>query len=272
MITRKSYLTFCSWLKDEKGVRLAAMHLNRYATLFVECEKHHLDPADWMGLTTCFSPGQLRRYPFLERWYLSQGNQCATNTFKKENAEAYSLSKKLQQCGASVSHQLLNDYYTVLNAKVTSGRMTVRSCRMALHAAWSLMNVCTLFCHQLPLMGDVKRYLRKAPGQRNNLQGFISYLNVHHGTALQLPRKKIHFIERSRRRLEKQLLELIREGNANVQNVTVLRILIACFHGLTLSQAVQIVAQGQLTKTSDGLTVTWKGKKYWVPEIIKRSF
>lgn len=272
MITRKSYLSFCRWLKDEKGVRLAAMHLNRYATLFVECEKHHLNPTDWMSLTTCFSPGQLRRYPFLERWYLYQGNQCATGAFKKEKGEAYSLSKKLQQCGASVSHQLLNDYYAFLNDKVTSGRMAVRSCRMALHAAWSLMNVCTLFCHQLPLKGDVKRYLQKAPGQRNNLQGFISYLNIHHGTALQLPRKKIHFSERSRRRLEKQLLALICEGSVNVQDEPVLRIALACFHDLTLSQACKIVAQGQLTKTSDGLTVTWKGKNYWVPEIIKRSF
>lgn len=271
-ITRERYFSFCRWLKDEKGVRLAAMHLNRYSALFMASEKHHLDPADWMSLTTYFSPGELRRYPFLERWYLSQGNQCATEKFKKENAEACYLSKKLQQCGASVSHRLLTDYYAVLDEKIKSGRMTVRSCRMALHTAWSLMNVCSLSCHQLPLMGDVKRYLRKAPGQRNNLQGFISYLNIHHGTALQLPRKKIHFSERSRRRLEKQLIALIREGGVNVLDEPVLRIVLACFHDLTLVQAAQIVVQGKLTKTSDGLTVTWKGKNYWVPVIIKRSF
>lgn len=269
-ITREGYFSFCCWLKDKKGVRLAAMHLNRYATLFAEAERYHIDPADWMGLAQYFSPGQLRGYPFLERWYQSRGNPCATNKFKKEKAEACSLSKKLQQCGASASHRLLTDYYAVLNERVTSGRMTVRSCRMALHVAWSLMNVCTLFCHQLPLKEDVRRYLRKAPGQRNNLQGFISYLNVQHGTALQLPRKKIHFHERSRRKLEKQLIALIREGSVNFQHAPSLKIALACFHHLTLSQASQIVAQGQLTRTNDGLTVTWEGKRYWVPAIIKK--
>lgn len=223
-------------------------------------------PADGRDVRADRRPG----YPFLERWYQSRGNPCATNKFKKEKAEACSLSKKLQQCGASASHLLLTDYYAVLNERVTSGRMTVRSCRMALHVAWSLMNVCTLFCHQLPLKEDVRRYLRKAPGQRNNLQGFISYLNVQHGTALQLPRKKIHFHERSRRKLEKQLIALIREGSINFQHAPSLRIALACFHHLTLSQASQIVAQGQLTRTNDGLTVTWEGKRYWVHAIIKK--
>ena len=106
----------------------------------------------------------------------------------------------------------LHSYHHDLARRVETGDMKLRPMRLALTSAAGLLAVSNERGIDLPNQHALDAYLKRSPGQRDGVSGFLRHLCDEEGIELSLPGRNTLSSRRKRRqRLKQKLLVLIRE-------------------------------------------------------------
>lgn len=266
---QKAFGAFGEWLLAEVGENKAALTIHRYMPFFAEIEERWGNIPGYASLLGHFSAEGLRRVRLPMRW-LKENRNIVPDV---EAREADSDRRRIDAIVASIpkgtlAAKALTTYQDRLMKRVNAGKSTLRSVRLALRPAASLLLAATSDGGKMLDQVALDRYLLEAPGQMAAITGFINYLNEMHGLSL-VPKVNEKLVSEVRRKkLEVELMALVREGGEGEDfRRRWLSVALAYFHGLPRRVGHAIQGEQIVDHEDGGLSIAWGGQKYWIPRV-----
>ena len=169
---------FGNWLLATYGSKAAALSIHRYITFFLEVEKTWGSFPGYRSLVDHFKAEGLRRIRRPMRW-LSETHKIRPNpAVREETSERARLENILaRHPKQTITGQALHSYMAKLQARLSEGKTTIRSIRLALTPAEGLSRIVVQAGLGLPSQNLLDAYLRDRPGQKAAITGFINFLN-----------------------------------------------------------------------------------------------
>jgi hypothetical protein len=167
--------------------------------------------------------------------------------------------------------RLLSEYYEFLRDKLAEEKITVRSIRLALRPAVSLLLKSDQKGLSLPNQTALDQYLLESPGQKAAVSGFICFMKERYQLMLILRVDSKRVAAKRKKKLEAELLTLMDEASEGEDFVRRwLSVALAYFHDLPrgVGKKATIVSMSQ---KDNGVSVTYDGASYWVPTIIRKN-
>lgn len=258
---------FSLWLSQEVGFHKAAITINRYVPFFMEIEKQFKIIPNYVDLLEYFGAAKLRKFLLPMRWMESNGLIIVDPTAREDNSEKRRISALLEKTGFDTSEsKLLNDYYQSLLVDLKLTKTTLRSIRLALSPATSLLVMGAEMKLTPPNQRVLDTYLQKSAGQRSAVSGFVNYLRDTHGIKLVLPKLDAGKAQLNRRkRLETEMLALLKCAGSNDElNRDWLSVALAYFHGLPRKVGKTLPTQNIVDAGDGGISVIYNGHNYWI--------
>lgn len=264
---QREFAEFGEWLMTEVGEKKAALTLHRYLPFFVEMEKCWKRVPSYADLLAHFSAEGLRRVRLPMCW-MKEVKGVVPDV---EAREADSDRRRIDAIVASIpkrtlAAKALTTYQDRLMKRVHAGKSTLRSVRLALRPAASLLLVANPDGAKMPDQMALDCYLLAAPGQMAAITGFINYLNEGLGLSLALKVNEKKINEARKKKLEAELIALVREGGVGEDfRRRWLPVALAYFHGLPRKVGISIQGERIVVHDDGSLSIDWNGKKYWLP-------
>jgi hypothetical protein len=260
-----AFAEFGAWLLQQAGPRPAALRIHRYLPFFLEMERSWGAIPSYPALVEHFGVEGLRRFRLATRWLEEEKGVLKKPRPALEDAEKRQVETLLAAFPTStVAGRCLQGYKVYLMERVENRKTSLRSVRLAMRPAVSLLAAADPQGGRLPDQAALERYLLRAPGQRMALTGFLVFLRYSYGLNLR-PVVDAEGAARLRRReLEKELIRLA-AGHAPSDPETWVRLALEYFHGLRLSR--KALRKAVLREEDGGLCVKWEGVSYWIPAL-----
>lgn len=263
---RDAFGEFGHWLEAEVGAHKAALTVHRYLPFFIEIETCWKRVPAYPQLLEHFSAEGLRRVRLPMRW-LGETRGIEPDS---EAREADSERRRIEALSSSIpagsrAAKVFADYRRALMSKLDAGHTSIRSVRLALRPATSLLLAADPDGNSLPDQGAIDRYLLATPGQRAAVTGFIRFLSLNGAPALvvRVDHKKAQ--RASRRALEREIMRMARhpeEGEAFERRWIAAGI--AYFHGIRINKCD--AREAIVTPGGGGLQVQVGGESYFLPK------
>ncbi len=267
------FRAFGMWLLEQVPAQKAALTIHGYFPFFYEVEKRWGEIPSYSQLLIHFTAEGLRRVRLPMRW-LSETAKVVVDAQEREDA---SDLRRVADIVASLPAKtpaglVLAAYSRELQSKSAAGRISIRTVRLALRPAASLMATCEENGFQLPGQAALDRYLLNAPGQKASITGFVSFMNSHHAANLviRVDEKKTQLLRR--RRLEAELVTLL-EGDRRDEEFKAewISISLAYFHGLPRRSVKGLKGMSVSSDAEGNFSVVLNGKTYWFPHWDYRA-
>lgn len=263
----EQFMAFGEWLGREIGWHKARRTSGRHLSFFLEIEAYWAYIPDYAALLVHFGAGRLRRFELPMRWLRVAHGVTVDATLREQDSERRRIEALLGSLPSGTpASALLAAYHRRLQENVVSGRMTLRSVRLALRPAVNLMLGIDPTGLRVPIQTDLDRYLRLCPGQLAAVTGFVRVIRQELGTSFVLP-TDVEYAHRHRQKtLEGRIIVLMRSPAVNHKAVLRwLRVTLPYFHGLS-ARVVRHLGAEQITfQGNQGIAVAWGGQVYWVP-------
>lgn len=262
---RDAFGEFGCWLESEVGAHKAALTVHRYLLFFTVIETRWNRIPAYPLLLGHFGAEGLRRVRLPMRW-LREARGIEPDT---EAREADSERRRIEAWGDAIpsgsrAAKMFADYQRALMSKLDAGRTSLRSIRLALRPAASLLLAADPNGRVLPDQRTIDHYLLAVPGQRATATGFIRFLSLNGAPALvaRVDHKKTR---RARgHALEREIMQMARhpeEGKAFQQRWIAAGV--AYFHGVKLSK--RKLRDAVAVHEGNGLQVEVGGARYFLP-------
>lgn len=255
---------FGEWLLAEVGGQKAALSIHRYLPFFVEFESRWKGVPGYADLLAHFGAEGLRRVRLPMRWLKDVHGVVPDANLREEDSER----RRIEAIMASVpngtsSAKALTGYRNSLTVRVKAGKTTLRSFRMALRPAASLLLAGDESGAKLPDQDALDRYLLEAPGQKAAVTGFVNYLCKTHGLVLEARVVKRKVRKTRRRRLEKKLMALMRLPEMGEEaSIEWIMTALEYFHGVKVPKSI---AAASAYLVDDGYNVVINDTNFWLP-------
>jgi hypothetical protein len=262
----ESWLRFGEWLLAEIGEVKASRFIHRYLPFFLELELRWGTIPSYDTLLTQFGARTLRQVTLPMRWMEVTGviNPCVQA--KMEDSENRRIMSALERfsSGSQEQNLLMGYYKSILEAP--KKRTTLRSIRLALTPAVALLLGTKETTSRSPNQDTIDAYLKRVPGQRAAISGFIRYLRDTRGFEITLPKKNAERAQQNRRaKLEAQMLTMIKSvDRGQTFRRRWVSVTLAYFHGLPRKISNKVREQ-DVTETAGGVLVTLDNHQYWLP-------
>lgn len=261
------FRAFGMWLLEQVPAQKAALTIHGYFPFFYEMEKRWGEIPRYSQLLIYFTAEGLRRVRLPMRW-MSETGQVVVDAQEREDA---SDLRRIAVIVASLpsgtpAGRVLGAYSRELQSKVAAGRVSIRTVRLALRPAASLLATCEENGFQLPEQVALDRYLLNAPGQKASITGFVSYMNSQHAANLVIRVDEQKTLLMRRRQLEAALVALLESERRDEEFKTEwISISLAYFHGLPRRIGKGLKGMSISTDAEGNFSVVLKGKIYWFP-------
>jgi len=260
---------FVEWLIQQVGSNKAALKIHHYFPFFLDIEKQWQRVPTYSDMLSYFGAEVLRRNKLPMRWLQEKRKIEPDPVLQREDSEQRSIKTLLTSVPqGTICARYLMSYKDHLMMRLKTGRTSLRSVRLALKPAISLLLTNDPKCETLPNQATLDQYLLNVPGQKAAITGFINFLNNELGTdfVINVNRKRVE--KRRKRQLEKKIIALMRErGNDKDLGFTRkwLQIAMEYFHD------VRVPVRSNLTwykdEQEEWITVIWNGQSYPIPAI-----
>lgn len=262
---RGAFGEFGRWLETEVGAPKAALTIHRYLPFFIEIDACWKRIPAYPQLLEHFSAEGLRRVILPMRW-LGETRGIEPDS---EAREADSERRRIEALGSKIpagsrAAKVFAGYRCTLMSKFGAGRTSLRSIRLALRPAVSLLMAADPSGNSLPDQRAIDRYLLSTPGQRAAVTGFVHFLSRNGAPALAVcvDCKKS---QRTRRRaLEREIMLMAKhpeEGEAFERRWVGAGL--EYFHGVRVSR--RALQEAFVSRGSEGLRVVVNGGSYFLP-------
>jgi hypothetical protein len=260
------FAQFGEWLGNTVGYHKAAITVHRYLPFFIEIEESWRRIPDYKTILEHFGAERLRRVSMPMRWLVEIGLLAVDPKMREENSEKKRIEDALEMFrSGTVERKLLSGYCDRLRERVSQGKSSISSVRLALTPAVGLLQMGLDMGVMPPDQKVLNLYLTKKPGQRAALSGFIGYLNQILQIEIGLPKKSEEAAEKKRERLRQKLVTLLRDGKSQGDGLNGLKMALCYFHALS-RKMVEQVRMGDVAKAGvDGVKVSLGGEEYWIP-------
>lgn len=267
----QSFEAFGQWLGGKVGGHKAALAIHHYLPFFMEIGLQWGNIPSYDVLLRHFGAQHLRRVLLAIRWMEEAGLIFVNVEAKEEDSERRRIVATLKKVPeASPERTILDGYYKSLQRAFQNGAITMRSVRLALSPAASLL----LKARELEVMPPDRKalaaYLEVAPGQRAAISGFVRYLREVMEIEIVLPKFDAEKAKRNRgKQLETAMLELMqRGGQDHTFNRRWLSVALAYFYELPVAVGKNL-SEEQVSINPDGsYVVDWNGETYWIPKVV----
>lgn len=261
---------FGSWLIGIVGPRKAALNIHHYLDLFVEIERQWQCVPAYVELLAHFSAEGLRRVRLPMRWLCeAKGVEPDAEARERESEFRRIVTIVESVPGKSKARSVLASYGSMLRGREQAGKTTLRSIRLAMRPAASLLLACDPIGAKLPDQAALDRYLLGVPGQKAAVQGFLSFLRKEHQIELTPTTNEKRTRANRRKKLEREIMDMITRGD-EVQDEQVRWIVLAMayFHDRKISK--KQVQQSNVDVVADGagLRLEIGEERFWLPRII----
>lgn len=144
--------------------------------------------------------------------------------------------------------------------------MSIRTLRLSLRPAASLLAASFGEDFQMPDQNALDVFLLNAPRQKAAITGFISYLNRQQSMNLVARIDGRHIREKRRATLERKLIKLLENGVHDEHfKIKLFSIALPYLHGLSRSVGRRIRDNDVSSKDDEGFSIRWQGDIYWIP-------
>lgn len=258
---------FGMWLVEEVQAQKAALTIHGYFPFFYEMEKRWGKVPSYAQLLIHFTAEGLRRVRLPMRW-LSETMQVVVDAQERENA---SDLRRIAVIVASLpvgtpASQVLAAYNSELQSRIAAGRVSIRTARLALRPAASLLATCEKSGFQLPGQDALDDYLLNAPGQKASIFGFVSFMNSHHAANLIVRVDDQKRRSMLRKQLEAEMVKLLDDGRRDdAFKAEWISISLAYFHGLPRRIGKKSKHFSISTDADGNFSVFMNGDTYFVP-------
>ena len=264
---------FGEWLVQQIPAQKAAQSIHRYFQFFYEMDKLWGSVPSYEELLRYFTAEGLRRVRLPMRW-LSETALVAVNAVSREQASENRRIEtivSLLQPGKGTT-AIFFAYKEALFSRKASGKTTLRTVRLLLQPAAALLNQCSRHGLPVPDQPSLERYLAAVPGQRNNISGFVSFLNSTYALCLRVDYGSKHAAERRAKKLEMDIIHLLGEEHRDKQFIRRwLSVTLAYFHGLPRKSGTGLDDEMILFLGDGGFRIAIDAREYWVPHWNTRS-
>lgn len=207
----QTFSEFAAWLESETGVERAVQLSGKFVPFFMTMEQEWGVVPTYPALLAHFGAEGLRRVRLPMRWLSVAKGVTADTVQREEHSELRRIDDLLGTfVKGSVAHAALQGYSARLMERRARGRTSLRSVRLALRPAVSLLQVTDPLGGLLPQQRHVNQYLREQPGQAAAVTGFVLFLNRSQGGELAVVVDRQATRELKRKQLEKRMLEMMR--------------------------------------------------------------
>lgn len=261
-----AFADFGDWLNKEVGSRKAAITIHRYLPFFLEIEKQWKDIPDYPALLKHFSAEGLRRVRLPMRWLKEARGIIPAPQLREDDSDLRRIEAMLASVPkGSPAGSALRAYLATLQARLEVGETSIRTIRLALRPAASLLIERDTSGAELPDQVALVRYLHRSAGQRAAITGFVNFLNREYDLNLITPKAKKGASSEQRKKLEAELLNMIREGEVcSGMDRRWLSVGLAYFHGLPRRVGMDI-SEDKVHVQDAGVVVEWHFKRFWLP-------
>jgi len=261
---------FGMWLLAQGSAQKAALTIHRYFPFFYDMEKRWGKIPTYPQLVAHFDAEGLRRVRLPMRW-LSVTSQVVVDPQQREDA---SDRRRIKAIIASIpsntpASAVLLAYRVALQARVAAGVAILRTVRLSLRPAASLLAICEKDGFNLPGQADLDRYLINAPGQKAAVTGFVSFMNKHYDTNLSIRLDEKRVLSLRRKKLEAEIFELVSQENRSEEfRIKWISVGLLYFHGLPRSVGRKLTRGSISTDDNGNFSILWNDKTYWVPHWV----
>lgn len=264
-VMREAFNEFGSWLEDKVGPHKAALTTHRHLSFFLQVEIQWKRIPTYGELLAHFAAEGLRRARLPMQWLHEAQGAEPDSCVRSNDSERRRIEVLVAVFPRnSWPSRLLIDYHNELMARHDAGRTSLRSVRMALRPAVSLLQAMDAQEYRLPNQTTLDRYLLNAPGQKAAITGFIRFLEVAHNLDLSI-RTDVKKTQAARRcKLERVIIHMSQhpeEGNKFLWCWVMAGL--EYFHWVKVNK--RAVQNATIVSTNDGLRVTVNGQSYFLP-------
>ncbi|MFV0932747.1 hypothetical protein [Pseudomonas jessenii] len=265
-ITRERFSEFCQWLREQMGSHKAALKLKNYLPFFSFLDAHCLGLPSYVALLDHFSAEGLRRMQTPMLWLKTRYGVEADGVLRKEHSDKRRIEEILGSVPAGVGADTLAGYRAYLLTKQGDGSTTIRSVRLSLRAAKSVLAAASSAFDTLPKQKAVTAYLAQTPGQRAAAQGFISYLNRTRSLNLKAEVSERAIARAKNHKLEAALYSMYTAGGeGEAFERTWIKTSLILLHGVPSVNKKSLSYSPFSVQGKAGFNVVLKAKVYWVP-------
>lgn len=264
---------FGMWLLEQVPAQKAALTIHGYFPFFYEMEKRWGKVPSYAQLLIHFTAEGLRRVRLPMRW-LSETLQVVVDAQEREDA---SDLRRIVVIVASLpagtlAAQVLAAYNSELQSRVVAGRVSIRTARLALRPAASLLATCEKSGFQLPGQAALDGYLLNAPGQKASVSGFVSFMNRRYAANLVVRVDEEKMRSLRHKQLEAEMIKLLEYGQRDdAFEAKWISISLAYFHGLARRIGDKSKHYSLSTDADGNFSVLLNGSMYFVPHWDFRS-
>ena len=273
-VMAEHFRAFGEWIGKEVGWHKAAITLHRYLPFFLDIEKQWKTIPEYALLLKQFGTLCLRRVLLPMRWMQEVGLVVPDGVAQEEDSDQRRIAVTLDKVAKGTKERaILDGYCNELMFDLKEKKTTLRSIRLAMTPAATLL---LKGCEMGVVPPDQKAlvaYLKKTPGQRAAVSGFVCYLRGIHMIEIVLPKVNPRSAQINRKkRLEAEMLEMMREhGQGDEFRQRWLSVALAYFHELPKRVGVTVLNEQIVANEVGGLTITWNGREYWIPNCSQTT-
>lgn len=257
---------FGAWLLLRVGGQKSALTIHRYLKFFQDVEEMWGQFPSYVELISHFGAEGLRRVRLPMAWLSETKGVHPDIQMREDNSDWRRIREAISSIPAGTQgSRILSEYYEFLLDKLADQRISIRSIRLALRPAVSLLLESDPTGLTLPNQADLDRYLLDAPGQKAAVSGFIRFLGERHQLKLLSHVDSMRVAAVRRKKLEDELLAMMKEaGEGEEFQRRWLSLALAYFHGLprSIGKHTPVIYRDQ---KGYGALVIYEGACYWVP-------
>lgn len=264
---------FGLWLGKRVGDHKGALTIHRYLPFFMEMEQKWQGIPDYATMTDHFGVAGLRRVLLPVKWLEERELIIVDEKAKSEDPEKRRIAALIASLpeGSEV-RGLLTSYYQRLEASRESGKTSLRSVRLALSPAVSLLQEAINAGGTLPDLKILNSWITIRPGQRSAVTGFLNHLKQERSLDLLAGLDTRKVAAGKKRRLETKLMKLLRQPERNEKEQSELLIAaLEYFHGVPRKKAMHAKPDKEIDLNSKrGFFVSIGSQQFWLPELKVR--
>lgn len=267
---------FALWLSKKRGSQFASHHALYYLPWFKKLDglagKLNRTPK-YADVVSVFSVAQTRQY-LLATSYLDENNIIVIDKdAQKIHADLDMIDRYLATFSKETDPgKMISEYHTYLEKKHKTGKLSIRSMRLAITPAVRFFQYCKYGTEGKPSQELLESYLWCFYGQKSAITGFTLFLNREFRYSFLIKDIYRPVFERpksSRKRLEHQFLTMLREKEKFKENEYegFLRIAIGYLHGIDIPKHIKL-GFCDIKRSGAEYQVRFGGEVFVLPEEV----
>ena len=270
------FYEFSIWLKARRGVLFTANHIQNYQVYFYDINKLYTQNnkmPTYKKLLTYFPKATSNKYRLVNS-FLAEKNLIHIDRKLKEEFADYNLIEKYLNVfnKNDYRYKIIQDYYRRLKVKLSVGKITIKSLRLALTPAIKYLKYCGNFPNLKPNTYSLEGYLWCSPGQKSSITEFVNFLQKNYNFKISIKdiaKPTLTTVRESQGIMKQRLIKFLRnQEEISIHKNYFLKVLFGCFHRIYIPDNIFIDIKTIKKKNKQDYYIRLCREDFYMPKYI----